>query len=55
MSATMLLEKEKLVNEKKEIPTAAKGIGTICTCGVFHMASHNAVCQACSMEKPSVK
>lgn len=55
MSATMLLEKEKLVNEKNEIPTAAKSIGATCTCGVSHMASHNAVCQACSMEKPSAK
>ena len=55
MSATLLLEKKQIAGEKNEIPTAAKNIGATCTCGISHMASHNAVCQACSIEKPSGK
>ena len=52
MSATLLLEREVCIREKSESRKIVKNESTTCTCGVAQMATHNAVCQACSVAKP---
>ena len=55
MSATMLLEKKVDLSGENKAQQAAKSIINECTCGTTHMASHNAMCQACSMQMTSAK
>lgn len=55
MSATMLLEKKVDFAGDNKIQQAAKSTSNECTCGTTHMASHNAMCQACSTQITSAK
>ena len=55
MSATLMLERELLekislphkapIAKNKEVEQAA------CTCGISHMATHNAMCPCCSAQQ----
>ena len=51
MSATLLLEKKVFVVDEAEISKVIKSSKETCTCGLLHMSTHNAVCQACSQKK----
>lgn len=55
MPATMVLEKSVSISEKSEIRQEEKTVREVCSCGVSHMATHNAVCQACAMKESVTK
>ena len=55
MSATLLLEKEVSIQTQDESRKNVENESTTCTCGIAQMASHNAVCRACSITKSAAK
>lgn len=48
MSATVVLEKNVCVGVKRENEIVEKRESAVCSCGMSHMSSQNAVCRACS-------
>lgn len=48
MAATMLLEKTVTAEKQPQERLTGEKLKLTCTCGRIHMASHNAVCPACS-------
>lgn len=50
MSATLVLEKREYVVEETEKKKTVTTSSQTCSCGLAHMASHNAMCPACSLK-----